>query len=126
MIDQLKTEDLIFGGVAFLAGVLVSTLFGSQPAHGGCGHGHGGRPAPALPPGDALLQNAKQIGPTVDGPQTMGAISGPAGNCRRGKHWYTNAYGLPESITYADCPNGNWVKADGGWMLHSEYVSIYG
>lgn len=77
MIDELTTQDLIVGGGAFVAGLLVSALFGTQPAPGGCGcnggHGHAMPPSPQNASTDTLgrLRDAKRINAAPSVPSTF-------------------------------------------------------
>ena len=49
MIDKLTPQDVILGGGAFVAGLIVADLFSTKPPHSGCGCGGQAAAIPATP-----------------------------------------------------------------------------
>lgn len=93
MIDELKTQDIILGGGAFIAGLLIADLF--KPT-GGCGCSGGDRPEHQLTNESIRVANARQIGPAAD---TLGGLDLLDKQCRS----------TPAADCWREFRNGSWV-----------------
>lgn len=119
-MDKLSELDFIIGGVGFVSGLVLASIFGGNKD--GCGCGPKAAPQFSTPPTDPLAV-AKQIGPGVtQAAQTMGQFSGPGtmgsvegGGCRRWKTWQTNDYGIPQQYSMMTCDDGTYVNYNGTW-----------
>ncbi|MFT3745073.1 MAG: hypothetical protein QM785_12370 [Pyrinomonadaceae bacterium] len=121
-MEKLSELDLLIGGVGFVSGLLLASVFGGDKGGCGCGPKTGQVPQFINPPTDPLTA-AKLVGPGVTQPaQTMGRAARLSGANTMGRIgeprelcdiqvWTQYVNGVPTPVEVMVRPSGT-VKVD--------------